>query len=110
MLYCKAINTLMVKNLKLRNDDSLERVDVTLYIKIIFSLMYLTNTRPNICFGMNTLSQYTVEPRHVHLVASKHSMRYLKGTWDGGLRYTIDNGFILCGYTDSDCLIEIFFS
>ena len=31
MLDCKEINTSMVKNLKLLNDDSLERVDVTLY-------------------------------------------------------------------------------
>ena len=31
MLDCKEIKTLMVTNLKLLNDDSLERMDVTLY-------------------------------------------------------------------------------
>ena len=56
MLDCKVINTLMVTNMKLLNDDSLERADVTLYRQIIGSLMYLTNTRPNICFVVNTLS------------------------------------------------------
>jgi hypothetical protein len=44
--------------------------------------MYLMNTRPNICFAVNTLSQYLVEPRRVHLVAVEHVMRYLKGTLD----------------------------
>ena len=34
----------------------LEIVDVTLYRQIIGSLMYLTNTRPNVCFAVNTLS------------------------------------------------------
>ena len=47
--------------------------------------MYLTNTRPNICFDVNTLSQYMVEPRHVHSFATKHVMRYLKCTLDCGL-------------------------
>ena len=91
MLDCKEMNTLMVKNLKLLNHDSLERIDLTLYRHIISSLMYLTNTRLDMCFSVNKLSQYMVEPRHVHLVAAKHVMRYLKGTLDCGLTYTTDS-------------------
>jgi hypothetical protein len=64
--------------------------------------MYLTNTRPNICFVVNTLSQYLVEPRRVHLVVAKYVMRYLKGTLDYGLYYTRDRDFRLYGYIDSD--------
>jgi hypothetical protein len=60
------------------------------------------NTRPDICFVVNTLSQYLVEPRHVHLVVAKHVMRYLKGMLDYGLCYTGDHDFRLFGYTDSD--------
>jgi hypothetical protein len=44
---------------------------------------------------VNTLSQYLVEPRRVHLVAAKHVMRYLKGTLDFGLCYTGDHDFRL---------------
>ena len=43
-----------------------------------------------------------VEPRHVHLVAVKHVMRYLKGTLYYGLRYAVDCDLRLCGYNDSD--------
>jgi hypothetical protein len=64
--------------------------------------MYLTNTRLDIFFVVNTLSQYLVEPRRVHLVAAKHVMRYLKGTLDYGLCYNGDHDFRLYGYTDSD--------
>jgi hypothetical protein len=64
--------------------------------------MYLTNTRLDICFSMNTLSQFLVEPRHVHLVAVKHVMRYLKGTLDCGLSYDGDHDSTLSGYTDLD--------
>ena len=70
------------------DNDSSELVDVTLYRQLIGSLMYLTNTRPDISFVVNTLSQYIVNPKHIHLIGAKHVMRYLKGTLDYGLRYT----------------------
>jgi hypothetical protein len=69
-----------------------------MYRQMIGSLMYLTNTRPDICFFVNTLSQYMVEPIRVHLVAKKHVLRYLKGTVDYGLQYSSDRE----GYVDAD--------
>ena len=89
MLECKPMNTPMEVKLKLLVDTSSELIDATLYRQIIGSLMYLTNTRPDICFAVNTLSQFLVEPRHVHLVVAKHVMRYLKGTIDYGLIYDL---------------------
>ena len=79
--------TPMDSNLKLLADDSSELVDVTQYKQIIGSLMYLTNTRPDICFVVKTLSQYLVQPRQVHLIAAKHVMRYMKGTISFDLYY-----------------------
>jgi hypothetical protein len=64
--------------------------------------MYLMNTRLDICFVVNTLSQFLVEPKHVHLVAAKHVTRYLKGTIDYGLSYDGDHDFTLSGYIDAD--------
>ena len=63
--------------------------------------MYLTNTRPDICFVVNTLSQYMGNPKHIHLVGVKHVMRYLKGTLDYGLRYASNGKIKLHGFTDS---------
>ena len=85
--------------LKLLVDTSSELVDATLYRQIIGSVMYLMNTRLDICFN---LTRYPVEPRRVHIVAAKHMMRYLKGTLNFGLYYTIDLDFRLSGYTDLD--------
>ena len=64
--------------------------------------MYLKNTRPTIWFVVNTLSQYLVKPRWVHMIAVKHVMRYLKGTIDMGLYYGRDHDYKLYGYMDSD--------
>jgi hypothetical protein len=102
MLECKSMNTPMEAKLKMLVDTSSELIDATLYRQIIGLLMYLTNTIPYICFAMNTLSQFLVETRHVHLVAAKHVMRYLKGTLDCGLNYDGNHDFTLSGYTDSD--------
>jgi hypothetical protein len=43
-----------------------------------------------------------VEPIHVHMIAVKHILRYLKGTIDYGLRYTSDQETSLHGYADLD--------
>ena len=43
-----------------------------------------------------------VDPRQVHLIVTKHVLRYLKGTIDYGLRYVANCEFGLVGYTDSD--------
>jgi hypothetical protein len=55
MLECKPMNTPMEAKLKQLVDTSSEFTDATLYRQIIGSLMYLTNTRRDICFAMNTL-------------------------------------------------------
>jgi hypothetical protein len=102
MLECKPMNTPMEAKLKLLVNTSSELIDATLYRQIIGSLMYLMNTKLDICFVMNTLSQFLVEPRHIHLVAAKHVMRYLKGTLDYGLNYDRDHDFTLSGYTNLD--------
>jgi hypothetical protein len=73
-----------------------------LYKQLIGSLMYLVNTRPDICFAVNTLSQFMVEPRQEHWVAVKYVLKYLRGTVEYGLRYLGDDKVKLQGYTDSD--------
>ena len=66
------ITTPMASNLKLLSVSSSEMVDATMYRQMIGSLMYLTNTR------------------HVHLIATKHILRYLKGIVDYGIKYKTD--------------------
>jgi hypothetical protein len=64
--------------------------------------MYMVNTGPDICFVVNTLIQYMVEPNSVHMVGEKHVLRYVAGTMDYGLDYVRGDGVSLVGYTDSD--------
>ena len=56
MMDYKDMTTSMASKLNLLSDASSEAVDATMYHQMIGSLMYLTNTRPDICFVVNTLS------------------------------------------------------
>ena len=60
--------------------------------------MYLVNTRPNLSFVVNTLSQFMVEPQRVHWIAAKHVLRYIAGTVDYGLHYVRGDGVRLVGH------------
>ena len=53
--------------------------------------MFLVNSHPDICFVVNTLSQFMVEPHHIHWIVAKNLLRYLRGTITCGLRYSAEN-------------------
>jgi hypothetical protein len=58
MMDCKSMDTPMNTDIiKVRNSDS-NLIYSSLYRQLIRSLMYLVNTRPDICFVVNTLSQF----------------------------------------------------
>jgi hypothetical protein len=86
---------------KVRNSDY-DPVDLSLYRQLIGSLMYLVNTRPYICFVVNTSNQFQVEPKHEQWIAAKHVLIYFRGTLNYGLRYTSTSDIQLHGFTDSD--------
>eukprot|EP00253_Pinus_taeda_P024245 PITA_24245 len=69
--------------------------------QLVGALMFLVNSLPDICFVVNTLSQFMVEPHHIHWIAAKNLLRYLWGTIHYGLRYIVGN-LRLHGYTDVD--------
>jgi hypothetical protein len=59
MTDCKSMPTAMVMDLKKMNDASTNsgEIDPHLYRRLIGSLMYLVNTRPDIYYAVNVLSQ-----------------------------------------------------
>eukprot|EP00253_Pinus_taeda_P032189 PITA_32189 len=93
----KPMSTPIITNWKKLHASDSELVDPTLYRHLISCLMYLVNTRPNICFVVNTMSQLMCEPKRVHWVAAKHILHYLQGTVDFGLDYRQGDGVSLAG-------------
>ena len=68
MLDYKSIDTPMDAKLKkLRDSASYSNlIDPTMYRQLIGSLLYLMNTRPDICFAVNALSHFMCESRKIH--------------------------------------------
>eukprot|EP00253_Pinus_taeda_P022633 PITA_22633 len=60
------------------------------------------NTRPDLCFALNQLSQAMVQPTKLFWKATKHVLRYLIGTSQYGLWYRQIEGVKLQGFTDAD--------
>eukprot|EP00253_Pinus_taeda_P027475 PITA_27475 len=72
---CRPTAMHMITNWKKIDASGDKEVDPTLYRQLIGLLMYLVNTKPNICYAINTLSQFMVEPKRAHWVAAKHILR-----------------------------------
>jgi hypothetical protein len=102
MMDCKSMDTSMNEDIRKVKDPDSDPVDPSLYRQLIGSLMYLINTRPDICFVVNTLNQFQVEPRHEHWIGAKHVLRYIHGTINYGLRYTASSDIQLHGFTYSN--------
>ena len=64
--------------------------------------MYQVNTRPDISFAFNSLSQLMVDPRRVHWTVAKHILRYIRGTVEYGLVYERKGSVQLAGFIDAD--------
>ena len=64
--------------------------------------MYMIHTKPDICYALIEMSQFMTESRQRHWVATKHILRYLRGTITYGLKYASNGGLFLHGYADAD--------
>ena len=64
--------------------------------------MYLVNTRPDLCYEINHLSQAMLRPTKLYWKVEKHVLRYLRGTTQYGLWYRWIKGVKLHGFTNVD--------
>ncbi|XP_013614679.1 PREDICTED: uncharacterized mitochondrial protein AtMg00810-like [Brassica oleracea var. oleracea] len=87
---------------KLSNEEEGESVNPTLFKSLVGSLRYLTCTRPDILHAVGVVSRYMEHPTTTHFKAAKRILRYIKGTINFGLYYSISDDYKLVGYSDSD--------
>ncbi|MCO5578964.1 hypothetical protein L7F22_032815 [Adiantum nelumboides] len=101
MTACKPVDTPLDQNVKLV-DDGHYIEDVTMYRKMVGSLIYLTITRPDLSYAVSVVSQFMQKPCKSHLDAVRWIMRYVKSTVNYGMFYEKNAKLYLYGYTDAD--------
>ena len=84
---CKPMQTPLAGNWRKEDATLGEVVEANVYQRLVGSLMYLVNTRPDLCYAVNQLSQAMVQPTKMFWKAAKHVLRYLNGTSQYGLWY-----------------------
>ncbi|KAL0846891.1 hypothetical protein Bca101_020137 [Brassica carinata] len=76
--------------------------DPKLYRKMVGKLIYLTITRPDICFAVNQVSQYMQAPKVHHWKMVDRILRYLSGTPRQGVWMGCNGSTEVVGYCDAD--------
>jgi len=78
---CKSMATLMEMNFKnlCGEVSGTDLENPSKYRQLIGALIFLVNTRLDICYVVNKLIQFFIEPLHAHWIASKHRLRYFHG-------------------------------
>ena len=102
MLDCKPVATPMAsKRVSLSQTEELY-LDITEYRRIVGTLQYLTLTRPNLSYVVNTVCQYVHAPTNEHFQMVKHILRYVKGTRSLGVRILRHSSLDLFAFSDAD--------
>ncbi|XP_019099668.1 PREDICTED: uncharacterized protein LOC109132493 [Camelina sativa] len=99
---CKEAKIPMSTSLKLSKDLDGKAVDAKQYRGMIGSLLYLTASRPDLCFSVGMCARYQSNPKESHLEAVKRIIKYVKGTVDFGIWYSKGSNKGLVGYCDAD--------
>ncbi|XP_026416301.1 uncharacterized protein LOC113311711 [Papaver somniferum] len=100
MIDCNPCDSPVTKGARVSIHDGIKLQDATEFRTIVGSLQYLTITRPDICFGVNYVSQFMHSPTDIHFQLVKRNLIYLKGTIGLGITLRRDSLKHLKAYTD----------
>ena len=76
--------------------------NITLYRRIIGRLLYLVNTRPDISFSVQFLSQFVQAPSKLHHQAVQRILRYIKSFPAQGIFFPKSTDIQLKAFSDTD--------
>ncbi|XP_016647095.1 PREDICTED: uncharacterized protein LOC107880330 [Prunus mume] len=101
MNQCKPCSTPCLPTTKLLKFDGTPLSDPTLNRSLVGGLQYLTFSKPDIAFVVNTFCQFMHTPIDTHFAAVKLMLRYLVGNLTHGIHFT-SGDVHLQAYSDAD--------
>ena len=94
--------TPLEQNHKLAESKGPLLADPKKYRRLLGRLIYLLNTRPDLCYSIHILSQFMKSPREEHWQAALRVVRFLKGTPGQGIILKSDPDIPITIYCDAD--------
>ncbi|BBH08831.1 hypothetical protein Prudu_021147 [Prunus dulcis] len=94
MQSCRACSTPCKPHNQILTDCGEPLSDPTMFRSVVGALQYLTFTRPDLAYAVNTVCQYMNNPTDVHWLLVKRILRYVQGT--------LCLASILRAYSDAD--------
>lgn len=89
-------------NVKLTMNEGDLFGNAELYRSLVGKLNFLTNTRPDLSYYVQVLSQFLQSPGDQHYQALLHTLRYLKHTTGQGILLKASDTLTLQAFSDSD--------
>jgi hypothetical protein len=77
--------TPMSTSTKMSADLNGKNVNPTLYQSMIGSLLYLTTSRPDLCFSVGVCARFQSNPKESHHTTVKRIIRYVNNTLNHGI-------------------------
>ncbi|XP_050877049.1 uncharacterized mitochondrial protein AtMg00810-like [Lathyrus oleraceus] len=104
LLTCKIVITPVDTNQKLDSDFDGDDVDATTFKQLVWSLRYLRNTIPDICYAVGIVSRFMSKPKWSHYQDAVRILRHIKGTLEYGALFPsgAETGSELMSYSNSD--------
>lgn len=88
--------------LLLNAEDGTLDSDATLYRRLIGSLIYTTNTRPNITYTMGIIARHMTNLKEIHWTTVVRVLKYLKITTKYGMLFERNKDSRLIAYSNLD--------
>ncbi|KAL0387818.1 UNVERIFIED_CONTAM: Retrovirus-related Pol polyprotein from transposon RE1 [Sesamum radiatum] len=99
---CRPASTHLPLAVKLSSHDTAALQDPSPYRYLVGRLLHLSFTRSDIVFCAQQLCQFVHQPGQVHMDATLHLVRYLKGNLEQGLFFPCSNSLHLIAFCDAD--------
>ncbi|XP_058725454.1 secreted RxLR effector protein 161-like [Vicia villosa] len=105
MEHCNVAITPCEARPQLSKSEDEQDVDPTQYRRLIGSMRYLCNTRPDLAFSVGITTIFMERPKVSHMATVKRILRYVKGTLGCGILFPASDTGRKCnllGFTDSN--------
>jgi hypothetical protein len=101
MITAKPCSSPFVPLSQTSSNDSPLLLDPYAFRSLVGALQYLTFTRPDLSYAVNSLCQHMHRPTEAHLIAAKRVLRYVSGTISHGILFQ-PGPMSLTAFTDAD--------